>query len=462
MRGYNTILRNYFIKFVKKIVIIGRENVGKSTLFNKLCNREISITNDQPSVTRDYIKYTGVIFGIKCELIDTAGWHFIKKETLKIKIQSFIEKIINQADIIFFVVDAKTLLTDEDIEFAKIIRKTEIQTILLANKSESKIILSQRDLKNLGLGSPIFISAEHKIGFDKIHTMLSSHSSETISYSKEHCDSISIAIIGRQNVGKSTLFNAILGFERSIVSNIKGTTRDYITHRLKIHGIEINLIDTAGIRKKTKIQEKIEELSVNKTISTIRHSDIILLVMDSENVLERQDLILANLVLKNNKLLIPIINKQDLISNLLTFRQTINRLLASKLPQIKDIATVFTSSQNKVNKNYIFKHIIHLWKLYSIRIPTSKLNNWLIDTLKMYHMPITKNNVRLKIKYVKQYSCRPPTYVFFLNTISNIGISRNFKIFLLNSLRARFNLKGIPITIHFVTSKNPYIINKDI
>lgn len=445
---------------MKKIVIVGRENVGKSTLFNNLCHKKISIVNDQAGVTRDYVKYTGEIFGITCQLTDTAGWHFTKKERLKIKIRSFIEIIINQADIIFFVIDARTLLTNEDIMFAKMIQKTKKKTFLLANKSESKILLSQKDFKSLGFGEPILISAEHKIGFDKINNLLLNYSSQTTNHPKKTDDSISIAILGRQNVGKSSLFNTILGFERSLVSNIRGTTRDYITHKLSIHGIEVNLIDTAGIRKKTKIQDKVEELSVNKTLSIIKSSDIILLVMDPTHALERQDLTLANLVLKNNKLLIPVINKQDLINNPLIFQKTINNLLVNKLPQTKHIITIFTSSQEKMDKNLIFKKILYLWKLYSIKIPTSILNDWLIKTLKKYPIPISKNNVRVKIKYVKQYSSRPPTYVFFLNVINNSCISKNFKNFLLNSLRTRFNLKGIPIKMCFIASKNPYI-NKD-
>lgn len=442
---------------MKKIAIIGRENVGKSTLFNKLCQKELSIVNNQPGVTRDYVKNIGKLYDLKFELIDTAGWYLKKKNEITPKIKTNTSLTIEEADFIFFVVDARTLLSEEDIILAKSVRKLQKNTLLLANKSESKKALTKEDLIKLGLGEGIFISAEHRLGFEDIYHIMKSKVDSAIELVEESADNLSIAIVGRPNVGKSTLFNSILGFERSLVSDIAGTTRDYLLYEINVNGVAINLIDTAGVRRKAKIQEKIEELSISKTIEAIKASDIVLLIMDSENAFEKQDLVLANLALRHNKLLIPVINKQDLIEDIDKFKEEVQYLMTKRLPQIKDIFSIFISAQKNFNKNSLFKKIIDLWNLYNIKIPTSKLNSWLSNTLETYSMPIMKNNIKLKIKYVKQSSSCPPTFVFFVNISNKIEINKNFEKFLTNSLRAKFLLQGIPIKIHFVFSKNPFI-----
>ena len=286
---------------------------------------------------------------------------------------------------------------------------------------------------------------------------IKSNIDSSIELVEESADNLSIAIVGRPNVGKSTLFNSILGFERSLVSDIAGTTRDYLLYEINVNGVAINLIDTAGVRRKAKIQEKIEELSISKTIDAIKASDIVLLIMDSENAFEKQDLVLANLALRHNKLLIPVINKQDLIEDIDKFKEEVQYLMTKRLPQIKDIFSIFISAQKSFNKNSLFKKIIDLWNLYNIKIPTSKLNSWLSNTLETYSMPIMKNNIKLKIKYVKQNSSCPPTFVFFVNISNKVEINKNFEKFLTNSLRTKFSLQGIPIKIHFVFSKNPFI-----
>jgi GTP-binding protein len=350
------------------------------------------------------------------------------------------------------------MLSEEDIILAKSIRKLQKNTVLLANKSESKKTLTEADLKKLGLGEGIFISAEHKLGFEDIYQAIKFDIQAETELVEEDAGNLSIAIIGRPNVGKSTLFNSILGFERSLVSDIAGTTRDYLLYEINTNGITINLIDTAGVRRKSRVQEKIEELSITKTVEAIKASNIVLLLMDSENAFEKQDLILANLALRYNKLLVPIINKQDLIEDIDKFKDEVKYLTTKRLPQIKDVSTIFISAQENFNHKSLFKKIINLWNLYNIKIPTSKLNNWLYDTLATYSLPIMKNNIKLKIKYVKQNSSCPPTFVFFINLSIKVEINKNFEKFLTNSLRAKFSLHGIPIKTHFIFSKNPFIV----
>ncbi|WPX96349.1 ribosome biogenesis GTPase Der [Candidatus Bandiella euplotis] len=450
-----------------KIAIIGRENVGKSTIFNKLCQKDVSIVNDSPGVTRDYITHVGKLFDLEFELVDTAGWYLGKdKNNLNVQIKNNTMAAINEVDLIFFVVDVRTYLSDEDVFFAKKIRKLNKKTILLANKAESKRVLTQDELLRLGFGEAIFIAAEHKMGFNDIYQVISPMMEQKLQIQEAKDDDnledrpnerqISISIIGRPNVGKSTLFNEILGFERSLVSDMAGTTRDHVIYEIEMLDNKINLIDTAGVRRKGKVYEEIEELSVKKAMSAIRISDVVLLVMDSQAALEKQDLILANLALKQNKLLIPIINKQDLINNFAEFKDEISYLIKKKLPQIKDVKVLYTSAQKNFNPKLLFEWIIKLWQLYQTKIPTSKLNDWLSKTLATYSMPIVKNNTKLKVKYVKQSSIAPPTFLFFINIATQLTVNKNFEIFLTNSLRKEFGLYGIPIQINFILNKNPF------
>jgi GTP-binding protein len=464
-----------------KIAIIGRENVGKSTIFNKLCNKEFAIVNDQPGVTRDYITHQARLFDLEFELVDTAGWYLGKaKNELSVQIKSTTLAAIESVDFIFFIVDVKTSLSDEDLIFAKKILKLNKKTILIANKAESKRLLTQKELLRLGFGEAIFISAEHKMGFDDVYQAMlpmldkvllpqsvqdqgaeeveeeiEEESEKEVGEQKEQ-EEISISIIGRPNVGKSTLFNAILGFERSLVSDVAGTTRDHVVYNLEILGNKINLIDTAGVRRRAKVHEEIEELSVKKAMSAIRVSDVVLLVMDSQLALEKQDLILANLALKQNKLLIPVINKRDLIENFAEFEDELNYLIKKRLPQIKDVSIIYTSAKKNFNPKTLFRKVIELWKLYQTRVPTSKLNEWLSQTLATYSLPIVKNNTKLKVKYVKQSDTQPPTFLFFINISTKLDVNKNFETFLVNSLRKKFGLYGMPIKTNFVPSKNPF------
>ena len=440
---------------MKNIVIVGRENVGKSTLFNKLCKKEISIVHNHPGITRDYIEHAAVLFDLQFTLTDTAGWYLNKNKKNIDNIRDNTYRQIEKADLVLFIVDARTQLLEEDIVLAKILKKGVKSVLLIANKSESTIFLSQKNLLTLGLGEAIFISAEHKIGFDLIYDSIAPYLQGAESSGK--ASRTSIAIIGRPNVGKSTLFNSILGFKRSLVSDIAGTTRDYLVYKINEHGKDINLIDTGGIRKKSKIHQNIEKMSVEKSISAISAADIVLLVMEADNVFERQDLILANLALEYKKLLIPIVNKKDLIKNLKLFKEEIEYLTQRKLPQIKDINTLLISANQGIDRKKFFRKIFNLWNSYSMKIPTSRLNSWLKESLDTYSMPTVGNNTKLKVKFVKQVSTCPPKFSFFINLTSQFSLNRNFEKFLINSLRKKFELDGIPIKIQFNKNKNPYV-----
>ena len=440
---------------MKKIVIIGSENVGKSTLFNKLCQKDLSIVNNYSGLTRDYIKGIGKLYNSEFKLMDTAGWHFSNNSAINLKIRINILLIIQESDLIFFVIDAKTPLLIENIFLIKVIKRFQKKTILLVNKSEIKDTVTDKNIFKLGIGGGVFIGAEHNLGLEYIYYAMQSNNSGLVNLLKKKNDALSLVIVGRPNVGKSTLFNSILGFERSLVSNISGTTRDYLSYETSINNQIINLIDTAGIRRKNRVIKKIEELSVYKAIDIIKISDIILLVMDPNKLLQKQDLALANLTLRYGKLLVPLVNKRDLINQVDLYQYNMRYMLEKRLSQIKNIPSLLLSAKKNFNKKFFFNKIINLWNLYNTVISTSKLNNWLRSILSLYSMPIV-GNTRLKIKYIKQNSSCPPTFAFFSNLSKNINVNKNFKNFLVNSLRKKFLLHGIPIKVYFIFHNNPF------
>jgi GTP-binding protein len=442
---------------VFKVAIIGRENVGKSTIFNTLCGRNFSIVNDTAGITRDYVKHTAKLRDLFFEIIDTAGWYLSKnKKVLSEEILDNTLVAVNEADIILFVVDAKVAISNEDLLYAKQVLKMNKKVILLANKAEGKTFLSESDLLKLGFGAGIFISAEHKRGYDDIYNVLSELISDKFEDRKIEENFISIAIVGRPNVGKSTLFNKILGFERSLVSDIAGTTRDHIIYKISIDNYTINLYDTAGVRKRAKIDDSVEKLSVTKSISAIKHSDIVLLILDSQSAFEKQDFTVANLALKHNKLLIPIINKKDLISNIKEYKEELDYIISKKLPFLQDNEIIYTSINNSLNVTKLFKSVFKLWEKNNSRISTGQLNTWLVKLLKNYNLPRIKDKVKLKIKYIKQSDTCPLTFSCFTNISGPLNCV-NFEKFLINSLRKDFSLEGVSIKLKFISSKNPYI-----
>ena len=441
------------------VTIVGRENVGKSTLFNKLAKEKSSIVLNKPGVTRDYLKRKCQLFDIEFDIIDTAGWH-LRKTSFSFNqiIKKNVIAAIEEADVILFIIDGQSQICDEDLVLAQLVRKSKKRVILAANKSDKDNKLSTQEIGSLGLGQCLHISAEHKLGFEEIYNKLNEYiPSETNQIIPEEVKkNLSIAIIGRPNVGKSTLFNRILEQERSLVSDLAGTTRDSVDHEVSILGQDITLIDTAGARRKNKIKDNIEGLSIKQTIAAIREAKITIQVMDAENIFEKQDLRISNLALENKSLFILVINKSDLIKNMKDFDDELQYLINKKLSQINDVKVIYTSFKNKFNRDEFFRPILDLWQKYDTRISTRELNDWLEDFLTKQNLPIVKGNTRLKIKYIKQSGSKPPSFTLFINISGKYQINSNLHKFLLNALKESFDLKAIPIKINFKTSSNPY------
>ena len=334
------------------VTIVGRENVGKSTLFNKLTRENVSIVLNKPGVTRDYLKRKCQLYDIEFDIIDTAGWH-LRKENFNFNqtVKKNVATAIQEADVILFIIDGQTQICEEDLILSKFVRKCKKQVILIANKSDRSGKLSTQDIRSLGLGSCLRVSAEHKLGFEDIYNKLNQYIPSKIDQatSEELKNNLSIAIIGRPNVGKSTLFNRILGIERSLVSDVAGTTRDSVDHQISILKQDITLIDTAGARRKTKITEDIEGLSIKQTMAAIRKADITIQVMDASSIFDRQDLRLSNLALNHKSLFILVINKSDLIENIKIFDDELRYLVRKKLSQLHDVKVVYTSLKKDFN-----------------------------------------------------------------------------------------------------------------
>jgi GTP-binding protein len=441
------------------VTIVGRENVGKSTLFNKLVKEKASIVFNQPGVTRDCQKKRCQMYDIEFDIIDTAGWH-LRKTDLKFNhiIKEQVISAIKEADVIMFVIDGQSRICTEDLLLAQLVRKSKKSVILIENKSERLGVVTSQEIRSLGFGKSLRISAEHKIGFESLYDRLLkvTPAPSKISPVDSQENDLFLGIIGRPNVGKSTLFNRILGVNKSLVSEKAGTTRDSVSHKIHFSNNTVNLIDTAGVRRRTKVTDSIEELSIKETISIIRKANIIIQVMDSQNIFEKQDLRLSNLALTNTSLFIFVVNKSDLIKNQRAFDEELQYLVKKKLSQFSDVKVIYTSFRKNFNKEVFFNEILELWETYNTRITTGQLNTWLQELLRSKTLPIIKGNTRLKIKYMTQSATAPPIFSFFTNMSSQYKINDNLYKFLLNSLKKSFDLTSIPVKLNFRGSSNPY------
>lgn len=438
-----------------KVAIIGKPNVGKSTLFNKLCGRRLAITHDMPGITRDRKEYHAKIGKFHCVLIDTAGLETKKAELSKAMVAQTLAAT-EEADIILFMVDARYGVNEDDRTFAKQIRKLGKPILLIANKCEGKLVPDFNTLYKLGFGEPISVSAEHNLGFKELEAALVNafKDIETKAVEVESNQSLKIAILGRPNAGKSTLFNKILGYDRVITSDIPGTTRDAINVTLEHEGRMIEIIDTAGLRKKQKVHENVEELSNAESINALRRAHVVALIVDASRALEKQDLSIAHVAVKEGKGVLLVINKWDLVTEKRAFKEEINYLLEKNLFEIQGVDTVYMSAKHDKDVSKLFKIAAKIEKRWSATISTGKLNSWLKGAAEAHIPPLAKNGRRIRIKYMTQTASRPPTFTLFCNIPEDLPDS--YSRYLYNSLRQEFGLEGIPIRLKLKKIDNPY------
>ncbi len=425
------------------VAVVGRPNVGKSTFFNKMAGRRVSIVDDMPGVTRDRIYADVEWCGYSFTLVDTGGIELKSEDTMWSHIRRQAELAIDIADVILFFVDGRSGLTSGDYDVAEFLRKTRKPIVLAVNKVDGSDNSAIYDFYALDLGEPIPISAEQSLGLgDLLDEVVKNFKERTDP--DEASDSVKIAVVGKPNSGKSSLVNRILGFERVIVSNIAGTTRDAIDTPFEYEGKHYVIIDTAGIRKKSKVGEDVEYYSVVRSINAIRRADVVLEVIDAEEMLSEQDVKIAGLIHEAGKPSLIVLNKWDLIEKDTNTVNRFNDKLKTELKFMDYYRPVFVSALTGQRVNTLLGHVDSVYENSSRRISTGLLNDVIGDAVSVNEPP-AHNGKKLKIFYATQVSANPPAFVIFVNDPKLMHFS--YRRYIENRLRKAFDFSGTPIKI---------------
>lgn len=452
-----------------KVAIVGRPNVGKSTLFNRLAGRKIAIVHDKPGVTRDRKEAEAKLRDINMKIIDTAGFEYSKEDSLEKRMWQQTEKAIKEADVCLFLFDARDGLQPYDEFFANLVRQSGKPVILLANKCEGKLQEdSIHEAYKLGLGEPIPFSAEHGLGLLDLYDMLKPYdkkskdikeaeqevSAEEVSEDEKiKSRPIQLAIVGRPNVGKSTLMNALLKDERMLTGPEAGVTRDAISVDWEWKGRKIKLVDTAGLRRHSKIEDSLEKMSAASTKHAAFMAQVVVLVLDADAVLDKQDLTIARQVIDEGRALVIAVNKWD-IANRKEALQKLNDKLQTSLTQVEGVPTVTISALKRENLDKLMSAVFKVYDRWNTRIPTAPLNKWFADMIDNYPPPLGKNKRRIKLRYITQAKTRPPAFYIFSSNPE--GLPDAYLRYLMNNLRETFNLGGIPLRVTVRKTGNPY------
>jgi GTP-binding protein len=447
------------------IAIIGRPNVGKSTLFNKLVGKSFAIVDDTPGVTRDRKEAMARLGPIEFKVVDTAG---LEKDILDDDLET---RMVNQtnvaamdADLCIFVVDYKSGVMPDDFHFATWIKNNKIPAILVVNKCDNhEGEVFDKEYYRLAMGQAVGISAEHKGGFNLLYDLIEPYYAKykeafgayeedlETSFDKENF--VQIAIIGRPNSGKSTFLNKLIGKDRLITGPEAGITRDAISLEWQFEGHEVRLIDTAGIRKKGNVDQKLEQLSLLDSFRAMRYAQIVVILIDVEVAFDHQDLAIANMAIKEGRGIVFAINKFDLVKNKKAILDELKYKISKSLPDVVGAPLIALSALTGDNVVKVMQEAIKVYKQWQMYISTTKLNEW-IRFAEESHAPIMVKGKPAKLKYITQAKKRPPTFVLFTNYPK--AIKGAYERYLINSLRQFFNLKLIPIRLLIRKSENPF------
>ena len=438
------------------VAIIGRPNVGKSTLFNRLTGKRHALVDDTPGVTRDRREGDANIAGMHFRLIDTAGLEDAEDGTLQARMTAQSQAAIKDADVTLMVIDGRVGVTPIDRHFAQAIRRSKKPVILIVNKAEGgKARTAIAESHSLGFGEPVALSAEHGEGLVDLYDALAPFDKNPDEEGENALlpdESLHVAIVGRPNVGKSTLTNTILGKERVLTGPEAGITRDAITIDCEFEGRKLKLVDTAGMRRKANVQEKVEKLAVADSLHAIQYAHVVILVIDAEQPLEKQENTIAALVEQEGRAMVLAVNKWDQVKDKPAYLEAIEKRLVMVMPQMKGIPVVPISGKTGMNVSKLLKECYRIYGLWNKEISTGQLNRWLKDALLEHSPPMIKGR-RIKIRYMTQKTARPPTFMMFSNTSD---IPDSYIRYLVNSLRETFHLPGVPIRIKIRKNKNPY------
>ncbi|WP_119420732.1 ribosome biogenesis GTPase Der [Desertibaculum subflavum] len=445
------------------VAIIGRPNVGKSTLFNRLVGGRRAIVDDTPGVTRDWQEAEASIGPLHFTAIDTAGLEEAAAGTLERRMRESTEAVLRRADVALFLIDARTGVTPLDRHFADLLRRSGKPIVLVANKCEGKVASANlAEAYALGLGEPLALSAEHGEGLSDLYDALAGHAGAEAAVDAEDGDRapqgpLKLAIVGRPNVGKSTLVNRLIGKERLLVGPEAGITRDAITVDWTWEGRAIRLVDTAGMRRKSRVEAKLEKLAVADTLSTIRLAEVVVLMLDGTLGLEKQDLTIADLVVQEGRALVIGVNKWDLVEDRAKALRAIEDRLEAGLAQVRGVPVVTFSAATGRHVDRLMPAVAAQVERWNRRVRTSELNRWLEGALERHPPPAVRGR-RLKLRYATQVSARPPTVALFCSR--PMSLPEDYIRYLANGFRESFDLAGVPIRFVVRKPDNPYQDNE--
>jgi GTP-binding protein len=436
------------------VVIAGRPNVGKSSIFNRLAGRRAAIVADTPGVTRDRKEAEAMLRGRMVKLVDTAGLEESAPETLAGRMRASSESAVSGAALVVFVVDARAGLTPADKHFARWLRRTGREVLLVANKAEGRAAESGLyEAFSLGFGEPLAVSAEHGQGIANLMLEIAERLPPEAEAAGEEARPLKLAIVGRPNAGKSTLLNRLLGEQRMITGPEPGLTRDAVAAILSDKDGAVELVDTAGLRRRARIEADLEKQSVGAALNALRMAEVVALVVDAVEGIHDQDLQIAKLIEREGRGSVLVLNKWDAVADRNAARRAVSDRLETSLAQSKGISVVTLSAATGAGVDKLLPAVRAAYAVWNQRVGTAELNRWFEAALERHQPPLVQGR-RLKLRYMTQAKARPPTFIVFGTRAERLP--EDYQRYLVNGLREAFSLPGVPVRLQLRGTRNPY------
>lgn len=448
-----------------KVAIIGRPNVGKSTLFNRLAGRKLALVDDQPGVTRDRREHEVRLGDLDIVLLDTAGLENAADGTLQARMRAGTERAIAEADLSLFLIDARAGITSQDEELAHMLRRGGRPVVVVANKTEGRGEEGAYQAYALGLGDPVAISAEHGEGMSDLYSAIAPFADQTDPEDDgedardwdDPLRPLRLAIVGRPNAGKSTLVNKLLGQERVLTGPEAGITRDTIAEEWAWRGEDrdwpVKLFDTAGLRRRSRVQERLEKMSTSDTIRAIRFAEVVALIIDATQPFERQDLQIADLAVREGRALVIVANKWDLVEDKDDAAKALREAAGRLLPQAEGVPVVLLSAMTGRGIDRLMPHVVQVYRDWNAKVKTSDLNEWL-QAATQKHPPPAVGGRRIKIRFITQVNTRPPTFMAHCQRADQLPES--YRRYLVGGIRDAFGIRAVPVRLMLRKGDNPY------